>query len=95
MFTEAETLERGIAAQTLMNDTTFQSIFHELVNGAVADAFATDPKDWKVREDRYQLVRATKAMVNSLQERVNIARVLQEAIELRDQEEGAETPTEE
>lgn len=85
VLTEAEILERGIAAQTLLNDPTFQNVFQELSTALAVDAFETDPKDWKTREMNYQTVRGLKLMIGMLNERRAIAVELQAQIEARDE----------
>lgn len=83
-MTEHETLERGFAAQCLLNDPTFQSIFQELTTNAALDTFASAPQDWKKREASYHLVRAANEMIDILKGRVTVADELKAKIEARE-----------
>jgi hypothetical protein len=65
-----ETIERGLAASSLLENPTFQSVLQSLMFECFASFTETKPADKQSREDTYNLYQGLKAIESELRARV-------------------------
>jgi hypothetical protein len=68
--TTEEVIERGLAASSLLENPTFQSVIQSLMFECFASFTETKPADKQRREDTYNLYQGLKAIEAELNSRV-------------------------
>jgi hypothetical protein len=71
-ITTDEIIERGLAASSLLENPTFQSVVQSLMFECFAQFTETKPEDKRAREDTYNLYQGLKAIESELRSRVHL-----------------------
>lgn len=91
-LTDQETIERGLAAASLLSDPTFQSILKALTIDCFASFTETKPDELRKREDAYNLHRGLQAIEAELIARVQSKDQVADRIDAINAEPDEDTP---
>lgn len=90
MMSDKELIERGMAAQRVLGDTTIMGVIDALAYEQSLALTNSLPHEKQKREECYHLIRACKEIVKTLRQRVEIAEATvasQKALEEQDEKE--------
>jgi hypothetical protein len=89
---DEQTIERGLAAASLLSDPTFQSVIRDLCYEQFCIFQETKPEDKQARENSYNLYQGLKAIEAELVTRVQIKDRVVEAIDAQNAEDNSDDP---